>query len=799
MVVTTEPDTTAVDVAPPAAFTFGVRGMTCAVCATRVERVSRKIPGIDAAVVNLALERLEITAHPGDDTFIALSDALTDAGYELVRGAEPDELRENQAQARADELRRWAHHMRFALLLSAPVVVVSMAMMLVPAWRHLHHNPLISWVIWIPATLVQFGPGRVFYRSAWHALRSGAADMNVLVVLGSTVAWAWSTLAMLVPSWHTMSFVESSASVIALVLFGKWLEMRARARAGDAVQRLLDMRPRQVTLLRGDQERQADARELLVGDRVLVCVGDRMPVDGVIVDTTTSVDESMLSGEAMPVTRAPGQTVTGGTMNVGAPVQVRATRVGSSTTLAQLIRLVEQAQASRPPIQQQLDRVVALFVPIVLLIALATFGGWYFVGGLYDAVYHAVTVLVVACPCAMGLATPISLFVATSRAAQSGMVFRQAAAIQNLAGVNTVVFDKTGTLTVGHMQVSDVTLFEHGFGLDPQQTLALIASAEQGSEHPLGRAVVAHARAHGWSLSAMTKTEVLPGRGLVASSPQYIVRIGSREWLQDLGVSAEAFAAAGEVPGNGSGVVVDSSAASGGGRHRSSASGMPHGPGTVVYAAIEFVNAAEAGESPGNRSPRRLAAAIYFADELRAEAASTVSALQAMGCRVEILSGDSSAAVSHVAALTGADGFTARVLPGGKVDVLNALRAAGRKVLFVGDGLNDAPALAAADVGIAMGSASDIAMDAGDVVLLNDRVAAIREGILLARATMRNIGWNLVWAFGYNIALIPAAAGLLTGISPWLAPSPMLAAAAMSVSSVFVVSNALRLRGVRLG
>jgi Cu+-exporting ATPase len=791
MVVTTEPDTsTAVDVAPSAAFTFGVRGMTCAVCATRVERVSRKIPGIDAAVVNLALERLEITAHPGDDTFSTLSDALTDAGYELVRGAEPDELRENQAQARADELRRWTHHMRVALLLAAPVVVVSMAMMLVPAWRHLHHNPWISWVIWIPATLVQFGPGRVFYRSAWHALRSGSTDMNVLVVLGSTVAWGWSTLAMLVPSWHTMSFVESSASVIALVLFGKWLEMRARARAGDAVQRLLDMRPRQVTLLRGDQEHQVDARELLVGDRVLVRVGERMPVDGVIVDTTTSVDESMLTGEAMPVTRAPGQTVTGGTMNVGAPVQVRATRVGSSTTLAQLIRLVEQAQASRPPIQQQLDRVVAVFVPIVLLIALATFGGWYFVGGLYDAVYHAVTVLVVACPCAMGLATPISLFVATSRAAQSGMVFRQAAAIQNLAGVDTVVFDKTGTLTVGHMQVSDITLFEHGLDLDEPQTLALVASAEQGSEHPLGRAVVAHARAHGWSLSAMTKTEVLPGRGLVASSPQYIVRVGSREWLQDLGVDAEAFGAAAVKGLSDSGLVVESSATTRDGRY---------GPGTVVYAAIGSANATGASESPGHRSHLRLAAAIFFADELRSEAASTVSALQAMGCRVEILSGDSAKAVSHVAALTGADGFTARVLPGGKVDVLNALRAAGRKVLFVGDGLNDAPALAAADVGIAMGSASDIAMDAGDVVLLNDRVAAIREGILLARATMRNIGWNLAWAFGYNIALIPAAAGLLTGISSWLAPSPMLAAAAMSVSSVFVVSNALRLRRVRLG
>jgi Cu+-exporting ATPase len=788
---------------PPAAFTFGVRGMTCAVCATRVERVSRKIPGIESATVNLALERLEITAQPGDETFATLSDALTDAGYELVRGAEPDDLRENQAQARADELRQWTRHMRVALLLATPVVVVSMVLMAVPTWRHLHHNPWISWAIWIPATLVQFGPGRVFYRAAWHALRSGSADMNVLVVLGSTVAWAWSTLAMLVPSWHAMSFVESSASVIALVLFGKWLEMRARARAGDAVQRLLDMRARQVTLLRGDEERQVDARDLLVGDRVLVRVGERMPVDGVVVDGTTAVDESMLTGEAMPVTRAPGQTVTGGTMNVGAPVQVRATRVGSSTTLAQLIRLVEHAQASRPPIQQQLDRVVAVFVPIVLAVALATFVGWYFVGGLYDAVYHAVTVLVVACPCAMGLATPISLFVATSRAAQSGMVFRQAAAVQNLAGVDTVVFDKTGTLTVGHMQVSDMKVFEHGLALDEPQTLALIASAEQGSEHPLGRAVVAHARAHGWSLSAMTKTEVLPGRGLIASSPQYIVRIGSREWLQECGVDAEAFvAAASEKPDNGSGVVVESSAATEGGRYGSSGSPLAHGPGTVVYAAIEFVNASSsptAIEPQSNCAPLRLAAAISFADELRAEAVSTVASLQSMGCRVEILSGDSSEAVSHVAALTGADGFTARVLPGGKVDVLNALRAAGRKVVFVGDGLNDAPALAAAHVGIAMGSASDIAMDAGDVVLLNDRVAAIREGILLARATMRNIGWNLVWAFGYNIALIPAAAGLLTGISPWLAPSPMLAAAAMSVSSVFVVSNALRLRTVRLG
>jgi Cu+-exporting ATPase len=738
---------------PSPTYTFGVRGMTCAACVARVERVARKVPGIETAEVTLATERLQVHATADDATFDALAARLSDAGYELVRATGTEGLRAGEADARDRELAELRHLTLLAGSVAAPVTVVAMTLMASPALMHWHTDLRVAIPLWLGATFVQWVPGRWFYRHAWQAFRTGAVDMNTLVVLGSTVAWAWSTAVLPFASLRHASFVEASASVIALVLLGKWLEVRARARAGDAVAQLVAMRPRRVTRMVGDALEELDIAEVRVGDRLLVRAGERVPVDGVVVEGVSDVDESMLTGEPVPITRAQGQPVTGGTLNRTAPLQVRATRVGADTVLARIVQLVELAQGSRPPIQQLADRVVERFVPIVLAIAAVTGITWFIVADVPTAVWHMVAVLVVACPCAMGLATPISLFVATSRGAQAGILFRQAAALQGLADVDTVVFDKTGTLTEGRLEVVATVCAP---GVDEAEAWQWAMSAERSSEHPFGRALVQGGTARGLSPTVPAQTEVVPGRGIRATIDGRQVLVGSRSWLDECtgqGAAFDALLKDLQVPG-----------------------------ASTICAALDGTPLA----------------VFAFRDPPRPDAAAAVRALQAQGLKVVLLSGDGRSAVEATAGVLGIPEWHAEALPATKAALIQTWESAGRRVLFVGDGLNDAPALASATVGMAMGSATDVALDSGDVVLLRDHLDGVPRSIRLARATMRNIRWNLVWAFGYNAALLPAAAGLLTPLASWLAPSPMLAGAAMSVSSVFVVSNALRLRWVKL-
>jgi Cu+-exporting ATPase len=741
-------------------YTFGVRGMTCAACSARVERIASKIDGVTDARVNLVTERLELEGTLGDSTADELANALSGRGYELVRAAAPAQLVAQEDDARAREFRTLTHRMWLAMALGMPVMIVSMILMFVPGLMHWHHDPRVLWPMWALATIVQFGAGWEFYRGAVHSLRGGVGDMNLLVALGSSVAWLWSTVGIAWPSDGHAIYLEASASVIALVLLGRWMEHRARHAASDAVSRLMDLRPPTVRRFTGASTEDIPVEDVLVGDRLLVRVGERFAVDAILTDEPTDVDESILTGESVPVRKSAGDFVAAGTTNVGAPVSVRAARVGDDTTLSRIVDLVRTAQADRPAVQAYVDRVIAVFVPVVVAIAVATALFWFFWSGATDAMLHAVAVLVVACPCAMGLATPISLFVATSRGASEGLVFRRASALETLAQVDTIAFDKTGTLTAGEPRMAAI---QTAADVTNAQVVAIAAGVEAHSEHPLSRAFVAHAKALDVTPDRVRAVRVVAGAGMRAEydadDVSTVVRIGRRQWLVDEGVD---FAS------------MDDSAVN--------ESALTSGA-TIVWMSFN----------------QRAVAAFLLADEARDDAAAMVKALHEQGIRTVLLSGDAKEPVNAVANAVGVTDIYFRMKPEDKAGFLADLRKDGRTVAFVGDGINDAPALAQAAVGIAMGSASDVSLETGDLVLPGNRLSAIPRALALARATMTNIRWNLVWAFGYNVVLIPAAAGAMTWIHPWLSPSPTLAALAMSFSSVFVVGNALRLRGVSLG
>lgn len=748
--------------APALTLTFGVRGMTCAACQGRVEKTALKVNGVARARVNLATERLEVDVGTADSTVSELADALQQRGYELVRAAAPAQLAALQDHARDRESRRLTRRTVLALAAGLPVTVVSMALMMVPAWMHLHHDPRVLWPMWVLATFVQFGPGLDFYRGAIHSLRGGVGDMNLLVAAGSTVAWLWSTSQMLWPTDSHSIYLEASTSVIALVLLGRWMEHRARNAASDAVQKLMDLRPPIVTRLQADgMPVEIPAAEVLVGDRLLVRVGERFAVDAIVIEGSTEVDESLLTGESEPVVRKAGDLVSAGTNNIGAPVQVRASRLGDDTTLARIVELVRGAQTERPAVQNAVDRVVAIFVPTVFTIALFTAGIWAWLADWQQAMLHGVAVLVVACPCAMGLATPISLFVATTRGASAGLVFRRAVALETLALVDTVVFDKTGTLTEGRPRI---TAIQTDAATSVAQAVTIAASLEALSEHPLGRAFVAHAAAHNLALRAVSSPEVVAGAGIAGAitvesgGPPVICAIGRRDWLEQRGLSFRSM------------------------RDDDINQAATTDGSTVVWLAVND----------------HVCAAFMLADQARADAAQAIRTLKGRGLRVLLLSGDAREPVTAIAESLGVSDPRWRQSPDDKAAALRTLRSEGHVVAFVGDGINDAPALAAASVGAAMGAGSDVSLATGDLVLPGNHLLAIPRALTLARATMHNIRWNLVWAFGYNIVLIPAATGALTGIHPWLAPSPTLAALAMSFSSVFVVANALRLRSVPL-
>jgi P-type Cu+ transporter len=729
---------------PPRAVThlISVEGMTCASCTGRVERVLRALPGVTSANANLAARRASVTVFDGGVGPQDMARAVTRAGFAAAPLAATD------GSATAREKAALARDAWRAGLLTLPVFITEMGGHLVPAFHHYLMAQFGMQTLWLMqfglATLVLAGPGRRFYQKGIPALLRGAPDMNALVAIGTFAAWAYSTIALfapqLLPSGARAVYFEAAAVIVVLVLIGRVLEARARGQAGEAIARLVGLQPREVRVLTEAGPQDLPIASLTPGARVMIRPGERIPVDGIIETGASSVDESMLTGEPMPQHRGPGDRITGGTVNGQGALLMQATHVGADTVLSRIIAMVEEAQGAKLPVQALVDRITLWFVPAVMAIAALTVVVWLIFGpGIAQALVAGVSVLIIACPCAMGLATPVSIMVGTGRAAELGVLFRRGEALQTLSTIRTVAFDKTGTLTEGRpVLVAMEPASDH--------LLRLAAAVEVGSEHPLARAVEAAAQARGLVLPEATGFVATPGFGAEAMVEGQRITLGAARMFPGADLSA----------------------------FRAKADHWADEGATPVYLALD-------GKPMG---------ALFVADRTKPSAGAAMAALARLGVETAMITGDSRRVADSIGRELGIPRIEAEVLPGGKV---TALRALGQGVAFVGDGINDAPALAAADVGLAIGTGTDVAIEAAEVVLRSGDPLAVATAIGISRAVMSNIRQNLIWAFGYNIALIPVAAGALV---PFGGPqlSPMLAAGAMALSSVFVLTNALRLR-----
>lgn len=724
-----------------------VANMTCGGCAARAEAALKSLPDVAEAHVNLALKRADLQLVEGAD-WPAIAAAMDQAGYPLTRLDDPAPSASDPAPM--DEAEPMRRAFGLALLLSLPVVVLEMGGHLFPGFHHWQMESFDPWALglfkFLLTSAVLAGPGRVFFRLGVPALLRGAPEMNSLVVLGTTAAWGWSTLVSfapgMVPEAGQHVYFEAAAVIVTLILLGRWLEAGARGRAGAAIRSLMALRPETAIRVSGDREAEVPLADLRRGDLIRLKPGARAAVDGVVTQGESWIDEAMLTGEPVPVAKQPGDLVTGGTVNGTGTLVYRATAVGADTVLARIVAMVEDAQATRLPVQTLINRVTAVFVPIVLMIALASGGAWLIWGpNPAQALMIAVSVLIIACPCAMGLATPVSILAGTGRAAELGILFRKGDALQGLGRVDLVAFDKTGTLTEGKPRVIAAL---PSAACDEATLLALAAGVERASEHPLARAILAEAQARGITPATVEGFRVKMGAGAVARIGAQSLRLGSRAFLEAEGVA---------VPP------------------------MGMGPQTEVHLARDAT----------------YLGCLLLRDPLKPDAARAVAALKARGIEVALMSGDAEGPVAAVGAQLGIDTALSRLSPAGKRAQVQAWRQQGRRVAFVGDGLNDAAVLAEADVGIALGTGTDVAIEAGDVVLVSGAPMGVVTAIQVSRRTLSNIGQNLVWAFGYNVALVPVAAGLLAVFGGPLL-NPMLAAGAMAASSVLVVLNALRLR-----
>ncbi|MFM2058998.1 MAG: hypothetical protein RLY71_3383 [Pseudomonadota bacterium] len=738
---------------------LAIGGMTCASCVGRVERTLRKLPGVLQAEVNLATEQAHVVVLCGVADAGMVGAAIQKAGYEVLPQAADGRV--SPAAAPQSALQRWlapnsGARVLLAALLSAPLVL---PMLLQPFGLHWM---LPSWLQWLLATPVQFWLGARFYRAGWHALRAGSGNMDLLVALGTSAAYGLSLWLM----WGATDdmphlYFESAAVVITLVMLGKWLEARAKHRTVAAIDALRALAPDVAHVLGADgQETDRPLALLRVGDRVVVQPGERVPADGRVLEGASHLDESLLTGESLPVARQPGDTVTGGAVNGEGRLLVQTLAVGAETTLARIVRLVESAQAKKAPIQRLVDQVSAVFVPAVVAAAFVTLLGWGLTSSDWPrAVLHAVAVLVIACPCALGLATPAALMVGTGAAARHGILIKDAEALELAHGLQVVAFDKTGTLTVGR---PSLVACEPAPGLDRATLLREAAALQSGSEHPLARAVREAAGPVEASASAI---RAVPGRGVTGQWQGRTLQLGSQRWMNELGVDLAPLAArAAELQAQGRTV---SWLAEGG-----------------AAAGANSTSAASAA-TPTTAATPRLLGLLAFGDALKPGAKAAIERLHALGIRTLLVSGDHCGAAGAVAQALGIDEVRAEVLPQDKATVITELKAAGQRVAMVGDGLNDAPALAAADVGIAMGSGTDVAMQAAGVTLMHSDPRRVADAIEISRRTTAKIRQNLFWAFVYNVVGIPLAAfGLL---------SPVVAGAAMAASSVSVISNALLL------
>ena len=709
-----------------------VTGMTCAACVARLEKALHATPGVVSARVSLPAETADVTVTSGLATAADLVEAIENAGFD----AKPRAGETRSAERSGEQRETWI--MAGAMALSAPFLAnmiyeIATGMPLLPAWLQL-----------ALATPVFLLAGARFHIGAWKALRAGAANMDVLVSLGSIAAFGLALWRMAQGHAHHLTF-EAAALVIAFVLFGKWLEARARRATGGAVAALAALRPPVARIVKDGVETESPVDAVRAGDVIVVRPGERISADGVILSGRSEIDESMLTGESRPVARSPGEEVAGGSVNGAGRLEIRATTVGSASRLSRIIRLVERAQSSKAPIQQTVDKVASVFVPTVVALAVVTFVGWKIAGADVEmALVNAINLLVISCPCALGLATPAAVAVGMGAGARSGILVKDASALDLARKVQTIVFDKTGTLTSGHPVVSAIVALDG----DDMALLRLAASAEQGSEHALGRAIVARARQDGVDLLALDSFDARPGRGLEARLGSRMVHVGNRALMREIFVDVD--------PLDGQARDIETEG------------------GTAFFVAS------------GPEGAPQLAGLIATSDELRREAAATLDRLRALGVKPVMLTGDSEAVARAFASRLGNIEVVAGVPPEGKAAEIKRLRAQGHVVAMVGDGVNDAPPLAEADVGIAMGAGSDTALEAASVALPGDDLSKVVALIDLSQATARKIRQDLFLAFAYNVIMIPAAAaGML---------SPVAAGAAMAASSVSVVTNALLLR-----
>ena len=738
----------------PASLDIGIGGMTCASCVARVEKALLKVPGVQQASVNLATESARVLVWPDGPSEARLSRAIRDAGYE-PRAAD--------TLMQAPLASAWTGFAPVALglALSLPLVLPMLLAALPATWVSLLGVPpmLPAWLQCLLATPVQFVLGARFYRAGWHALRAGSGNMDLLVAIGTSAGWALSMWLWLSAPADTMVhlYFESSAVVVTLVLLGKWLEARAKQQTTAAIRALHGLRPTVAHLLGRDGEVDVPLGEVLVGDRLAIKPGERVPADGLLLDGQTEVDESMLTGEPLPVSKASGASLTGGSINGDGRIVMQVQAVGQETVLSHIIRLVEDAQAAKAPIQRLVDQVSRVFVPVVVVLAVLTLCGWWLTGHPFElALIHAVAVLVIACPCALGLATPVAIMAGTGVAAKYGILIKDAQALELAHRVDIVAFDKTGTLTVGQPRLLAIHIKPDGQAVlnlpSEPKFLSIAAALQSGSEHPLATAVVTAARAAGLSITTASQVRAVPGRGTLGTVDGQDYKIGSLRWLEALGVDL--------------------------------------GPWLTLASRLQQQGATVSALVADSSQGLHLCALFAFGDEPKPGAKEALAALRQRGIRTVMISGDNQGAAEAMALRLGLrpdqHEVMANVLPGEKADRVQALKAGGHTVAMVGDGINDAPALAAADVGMAMGTGTDVAMHAAGITLMRGDPALVAAALAISDRTVRKIRQNLFWAFAYNVAGIPLAAlGFL---------NPVVAGAAMALSSVSVISNALLLK-----
>jgi Au+-exporting ATPase len=748
-------------VSVPAPLQITIEGMTCASCVGRVERALRAVPGVTEAIVNLATEKASVRGSADGAGLIA---AIEAAGYEArldTKGAAApkDDLANEQAARKEAEQRGLKRDVTLAAILTAPVFLLEMGTHLIPGAHELIVATIgmqWSWYIQFALTTIILSvPGIRFYDKGLPALWRLAPDMNSLVAVGTLAAYGYSLVATFAPSFLPAGtinvYYEAAAVIVTLVLLGRLLEARAKGRTSEAIKRLVGLQARTARVRRNGQVSDLPIATVVAGDVVEVRPGERIPVDGEVIEGESFVDESMITGEPMPVAKAAGAAIVGGTVNQIGAFAFRATAVGGDTVLSRIIRMVEEAQGSKLPIQALVDRVTMWFVPVIMALAALTFAAWLAFGpspALSFALVNAVAVLIIACPCAMGLATPTSIMVGTGRGAELGVLFRKGEALQALKDARVVALDKTGTLTAGKPALTNMEL---GRGFERADVLGLLAAVEARSEHPIARALVDAATAENLAQPAVSSFEAVPGLGVRALAGERPVAIGADRYMAELGHDVAVFAAA-------AGRLADEGK-------------------SPLYAAIDG----------------RLAAILAVADPIKETTPAAIRALHDLGLKIAMITGDNARTARAIAARLGIDEVIAEVMPEGKVEAVRRLQAQHGKLAFVGDGINDAPALAEADIGLAIGTGTDIAIEAADVVLMSGSLQGVPTAIALSKATIGNIQQNLFWAFVYNAALIPVAAGLLYPAIGLLL-SPIFAAGAMALSSVFVLGNALRLR-----